>query len=240
MKKKTKTSWEVIKHSVDTRISEVRGEDGLNYEQAKQEAIAYLESETKRYLDRLAELQADVLYDRGRFPELKVWEGPKKLVAAKTKKRAMELLRYNRYDFNSSYVAVDDGDWWYSFAREERVWARRRDERGLHTGEYVKLITEEEHDSLLIAAFAPYKKLPFSDLEPLVGQEVLSQGCTPAGAPYSMRVAIEWYAESCIKINIQVEDDWGVVRPGPRCIFRLRDEEAAVASPEATQEVAHA
>lgn len=90
------------------------------------------------------------------------------------------------------------------------------------------------------AAFAPYRKLTFSDLEPLVGQEIASQGCTPAGASYSMRVTIEWHDDGCIRIEVKISDEDGVVWPGPICLLRRRDEEGTSDSPEECLEAARA
>ncbi len=233
----SKTSWKVIHDGAGTRVCEVKTGEGKTYDQAKQEAIAHLESEAQPYLDRLAELKADAFRDRGRFPELKVWEGPRARVAAKTKKRAIELLRCGRSHFESWYELAAGGDWWYPYAREERVWVRREDGRGFYTQDFVKTLTDEEHDNLLGVAFAPYRQMTFSDLEPLVGQEMASQGCTPAGAFYSMRVSIRWHGDGGIKTVVEISDEDGVVYPGPICLLRRRDEDRTSDSPDKCLEV---
>jgi hypothetical protein len=237
MQTKMKTSWKVVKNGVNTVVYEIRGNEGQTYAQSQQEAVAHLESLARPYLERLEALRADEFLERGRLPDLQVWENSRLRVAAKTKKRAMELLRCSRDSFDSCYVVLNDGNWWYSFAREERVWARQRDRHGLLTEWHVKVLTEEEVETLLKAAFAPYKRMAFSELERLVDEEVLSQGVTPAGAPYSLRVAIQWYGDECVKVEAEIEDEFVVLWPSRTCILRHRDEEPTAVSAECCQAV---
>lgn len=228
-----KTTWEVIGTGAETRIHEVPGNNGKTYEDAKKEAIDRLEEIVRPYVTRLIGLGTDIFREQGRLPELKVCVSNTRLVSAKTKIRAVELLGCSRYDFDQGFCgAAPQDDWWYTFAREEGAWVRRRDKNGMRTGEYTELPRREDIDTLLDAALADYMRMPFTLLEPLEGERQTIERCR--GKAYLITITVERWDERTFHVAAEIDSVWPMIKS----IWRHPDEELG-ASPALAEEVGH-
>lgn len=127
------SNWEAVLNGSQTRVVEVTAAEAgaaISYEQAKEAAATYLRLQMAPLANRLGEIEGDKDRERGRRPNLKVWSHANLLVAAATKRQAMELALETRHYFNNYYRLEEDGDWWYDYAHEPSLWVRFEDDSG--------------------------------------------------------------------------------------------------------------
>ena len=210
-----KRTWMVVEDGPDTRIMECRRTDDnqdelVTYEEAKAQAVQILEHYVAPALNRIEELKQDEFQKRGQLPSFKVWESKDLLVAARTKKRAMELTYETRYGFNLSFKQVGDpsSDWWYPYAQDESIWEVVRDDRGLTTGEYRKVLGQDEAMAIIHDELAHYESLPMSQLMGMIGnKEVIERVCSE-GLPVQVvvEVHLDAWEPSTIRIDAKIKD----------------------------------
>lgn len=212
------TYWEFVGSGVDTRIREVRGE-GKRYEEARDEAIAHLESLVKPYLKRLEELRTGAFRERSRLPELKVWDSDRRLVSAESKNRAMELVGLNRHSFEQQFSEAEaDCDWWYGVGRQEGVWKKIPEEFGMS---FLPGTTYPEAESILGRELASYEEMPVEDLHRLVSEEIKRDGTGSTGIRYEMTVTVRSLGANMFVVVGCLHDDLNLVGPISKRIERV-------------------
>lgn len=205
-----KSYWEIVERGAETRIREVRGE-GRTYEEARDEAIAHLESVVSPHLKRLEELRTDAFRDRGRLPDLKVWDGFQMVVAAKNRKRAMELVGFNRHSFEVQFSEAEaDSDWWYRLARQEGVWKKIPDEFGMG---FLPAMTYPEAESILDRELESHQEMPVEDLRRLPTEEITRDGTASTGTVYTINVTVWRLRANVFVVAGCLLDDLNLVGP---------------------------
>ncbi len=210
MKKKI---WMVTGSVPYTRIMECRPNEhnqGMTYDEAKSQAVQILEDYVAPALNRIEELKQDEFQKRGQLPTLKIWESHRYLVAAKTKKRALELTRESCYGFDKSFdqVTDSDSDWWYPYAQEESIWGAVRDERGRTTGEYQRMLDRDEAMAIIHEELAKYETLPMAQLMGMIGNKEMIERVCSEGFPIQVVVKVCQYdwEPSVIRVEAEIND----------------------------------
>lgn len=210
-----KKTWMVTGSGPDTRIMECRPTEHnqerlVSYAEARAQAVQILEDYVAPSLNRIKELKQDEFRERGKLPTLKVWESNRYLVAARTKKRAIELTQESRYGFDQSFSRVTDSesDWWYRYAAEESLWSEVRDERNRPTGEYRKLLLRVEAMAIIHEELARYEALSIARLANMVGHEERIERVCTAGLPIQVVIKVCQYAwePSVIRVEGEIKD----------------------------------
>ena len=210
-----KRTWMVVDDGPDTRIMECRRTDNnqdelVTYEEAKAQAVQILEDHVAPALNRIEELKQDEFQKRGQLPSFKVWESKDLLVAARTKKRAMELTNESRYGFNLSFKQVTDSstDWWYPYAQEESIWEVLRNDRGWTTGEYRKILGQDEAMAIIHEELAKYETLPIAQLVGMIGNEEMIERVCTEGLPVQVVIEVCQYGwePSVIRVEAEIKE----------------------------------
>jgi hypothetical protein len=186
----------------------------MPYEEAKALALQRLKDHVAPYLTRIDQLGKDQFLDTGALPPLKAWryEFRHAVVTAKTKKRAIELVRTNRYGFDSSWRECC-GDWWYHLAHEEAVWIEKQDDRRQGTGVFYKPLDRDEAEQILEQQVSPYRTIGINELLGQVGRTWTATGVSSQGTPYKITTAVrhwDWDEEHiCVEAGIDDDLGWG-------------------------------
>ena len=219
-----KIGWKVLGTESDRRVAEVRadevGDTLSSYDEAKREAIQSLWEHAEPYLRRIHELEEDRFRVVGALPPCKAWRSRSKLVTAKTKKRAIELLGWSRYSFDSDFSEAA-GDWWYCHASEEAVWIEEQDERGRGTGVYLQPVERDEADRILEEHLSPYRTMSSEDLLSRVGEESKATGLSSQGTPYRVTLTVQKWQPDTVQIEARLDD--GLNKGCRRCEYVDRE-----------------
>jgi hypothetical protein len=206
-----KIGWKVLGTESDRRVAEVRadevGDTLSSYDEAKREAIQSLWEHAEPYLRRIQELEQDRFQVLGALPLCKAWRSRTKLVTAKTKKRAIELLGRSRYSFDADFSEAG-GDWWYHLAGEEAVWIEEQDERGKGTGVYLQPVERDEADRVLEEQLSQYRTLTGETLVSRIGEKVEATGVSSQGTPYRITTTVrryEWQPDT-VQLEARLDD----------------------------------
>ena len=147
------------------------------------------------YLQRIEELQNDTFAVSKKLPPLNAWQeecSSRIVVAAPSKKRAMELAQISQYDMET-YWEQCSGSWWYHLAYEEGVWCEERGDNGSGTGIYYRPISKVEADEIAAQHLNQYRVMPIDRLIRIAGQEVVETGESSTGTPYRFTAEIRIY-----------------------------------------------
>jgi hypothetical protein len=208
-----KQGWILTGQDADLKIFETRVSDKeysyknlATYADAKAEAIKQLQDHIEPYLKRLEELQNDAFADSGKLPPFKAWckRNGRIVVAAKTKKRAMEFAHLSRNDMEN-YWQKCSGSWWYHLAYEEGVWCEEIGENRSGTGVFYRPIAREEADEIAVRHLNKYQTMPIDKLINIVGQEEVENGESSMGTPYRFTASIsmsDWETEEICVIGV--------------------------------------
>jgi hypothetical protein len=145
-----KTTWITERDEGQIKFGEVpctTDDQPVSYSEAKTKSLDTLQGE----IDVLISLRRRIEMDESKwaYPDTKAWINytEDRLVIAKTKKRARELVGETRYCLDNDWSPVA-GHWWYPYGAEESEWGRTtsNDEvwlRPLPKEEAEKLANEE-------------------------------------------------------------------------------------------------
>ena len=192
MVKKCKTTWDVVGLDEDVRIieSKTTGDNVAMrcYEEAKRDAVEKLKSHIRPYLDRIAELEYDRFLERGALTPMRVWRayrGRGAVVAAKTKKRAAELVDETKSGFNTRWYECS-GDRWHDLAQQEGVWTPHSNGDDAPTGEFQRCLTKDEASGILREYVRSYRAAASRELLPLLDNKRTDKGTTDDGVAYEI------------------------------------------------------
>lgn len=202
----------------ETRLSEneTRFSRLTTYVEARDSAIKQLQEHVQPYLDKIAELQNDSFKVPNRLPTCKAWfqrhsTGVKtsvcRVVAAKTKKRAIELAGISRYEFDNAF---DDclGNWWFHLAQEEGIWVSDYNSALEEKEKFVRPLSSVEACIIAEEMKERCRTIPFDGLLSMLGEEIVEEGESTLGTPYTVRVHIfPNESETRVRVNIDVTDD---------------------------------
>jgi hypothetical protein len=206
------TTWEVVGDGPETRINECRrskDEQVVKYDDAKTEAVEFLESFVAPYLERIEQLKRDEFRERGALPKFKAWHRSHRsgeLVVAKSQRHAAELLQINAYSFKCRYEQAF-GDWWYQYATEESIWIADSDERGRCLGSFTRALLPDEAQSLLREEVAKYETMPLRQLMEVADSTVVIEREYADGLSVNLRIAIRRHEWSLPTIRIEGKID---------------------------------
>ncbi len=176
------------------------------YEEAKAQALQRLQEHVQPYLDRIADISSDTFKASRALPPFRAWHHAKRVVVAKTKKRAMELAHISRYEFENCWEECD-GCWWYNLAQAEGLWVEKRDK---DTSEFVRTMMKEEADGILALYEAKYMSMDILQLLSLAESESFESGESSVGTPYTVKVVVfqpEWVDQ--VNVYISIDDGLG-------------------------------
>ena len=210
---KNEKSWKVLGANEDIRIAECRihnpNETSVSYEEAKATALHMLKEHVAPYLARIAELEQDHFAKSGALPPFRVWKrsyGVEPVIAAKTKKRAMELVRESRYSFEFDWHECGGG-WWNHLAQEEGVWIEKRDDLKHGTGIFYRPLAQEEAEQILETHISPYRTMDIEVLLGQVGQTSTATGVSSEGTPYTITTEVRRSSFNYTEIDVRSEID---------------------------------
>lgn len=207
-----KTTWQVTGTDANRHLYEVRVNDSddklSSYEDAKQGALRMLREHIAPYLQRIDELEADQDRTSGALPPNKAWWSESgKVVTAKTKKRAIELLDESRYGFDLNFTEAG-GDWWYRLAREEAIWIEEIDPDGQETGNYFKPVVRDEAARIIEELLSPFRTMPVSELLARIDEDCQSTGVSSDGTGYQLTTKIrrfDWQPDT-VRVTGELSD----------------------------------
>lgn len=192
MGKKCKTTWDVVGWDEDVRIieSKITGDNVpvRSYEEAKRNALEKLQAKIRPYLDRIAELENDRFLERGALTPMRVWRAysvRSAVVAAKTKKRAAELVDETKSGFDTRWYE-NFGDRWHDLAQQEGVWIPHSNGNDPKAEDYQRCLTRDEAMEILRDFARPYQDVDPQKLLPLVGNKRTDKGTTDDGVAYEI------------------------------------------------------
>lgn len=209
-----RTTWKVVGDGADIWVAEVRVDDPqeavVSYADAKAAALQKLREHVEPYLARIDELEEDQFLEMGAVPSYRAWVrsyDPKIIVAAKTKKRAVELANTTRYSFDADWRECG-GEWWYRLAHEEGIWFEEQDERKWGTGKFYRPIEYEESHHILEQHIAAYLTIDVLDLLKQVGASSVT-GVSSHGTAYTIktkvRQAIVAQGQEGIRVDCEID-----------------------------------
>jgi len=216
----TNIGWKVIGSESNVRIAEFRSnaphDTLMPYKEAKAAALQRLRDHVSPYRGRIEELEQDVFADTGALPPFRAWRcsyGSKAIVTAKTKKRATELARENRYGFDCSWRECVD-DWWYHLAQEEGIWVEEQDDRGQGNGIFYKPLDRVEAEQILEPYIAPYRTMDVEQLFAQAGQTSTATGVSSQGTPYKITTKVvreAFHGNDAVYVYAHIDDclGWG-------------------------------
>lgn len=220
-RREMKTGWKVIGNDAGRRIAEFRVSDEpealMRYVDARQIALDQLRNQIAPYLARIKELESDVFEESGALPPLKAWQTEYRstnyIVAAKSKKRAAELVDESRHWFDSNWSACD-GDWWYRLAHEEALWIEKRDEKGLRSVTFHQCLTKDVAAAILEQHATAYRTINPSRLLRLVDEDLIEANVSTAGTPYKITTTVRRYnwGHESLHIECRIDDGCNLVR----------------------------
>jgi hypothetical protein len=211
---KRASTWKVVGNGPETRINECRrskDEQVVKYDDAKTEALDFLESFVAPYLERIEQLKRDEFRERGKLPQFKAWSGSGRLVVAKSQRRAAELMREYVHGFKRHYEQ-ENGDWWYQYATEESVWIKDHDEQGRRMGRFTKALLWDEAQSLLREEIVKYETMPLRQLMEMVGSDKVIERVCSDGLSVSLNIEIRRHEWSPMTISLNGEINERVLR----------------------------
>lgn len=219
-----KKGWMVRGQGAELQIVEHRASEQdydfdklCSYEEAKAQALQRLQEHAQPYLDRIADISSDTFKASRALPHFRAWYHSKRVVVAKTKKRAMELAHISRYEFEN-YWEECGGYWWYQLAQAEGLWVEDKD-----TSEFVRSMMKEEADGILASYETKCMSMDIQQLLSLAGSKIVESGESSVGTPYTVTVRIykpDWIPGQ-VHVNINVDD--GLGWHGRFCTFLRRD-----------------
>lgn len=219
MSKRNRTTWNVVGWDADVGVLEVRasGSDEAvrSYEEAKRDAVEKLKSHIRPYLDRIAELENDRFLERGALTPMRVWQAysvRSAVVAAKTKKRAAELVDETKSGFDTRWYECF-GDRWHDLAQQEGVWIPHSNGNDPKSEDFQRCLTRDEAMEILRDFAQPYRDVDPQKLLPLVGNKQTVKGTTENGVAYEITTEA-WRSGGTppeITVHLRINDGSGVI-----------------------------
>ncbi|TWU49345.1 hypothetical protein [Rubripirellula reticaptiva] len=203
--------WRLSGDGPNLAIAEVKQDNDIDittYLDAREQALTILRDHVQPYLEQIERLESDEFATSGKLPRFKVWQRNfnRQLVIAKTKKRAIELVRESRYGFDQSW-ALCSGTWWYQYAEDEGVIVEETDDKEKGTGVYLRPLSREESVAIAEAHLEPFRGMPIEKLASQIGQTHEMTAESQHGTPYRVKTVIdESYRRNQVMVEVNVDD----------------------------------